>query len=154
MWWDRQGIIMKVYFEREQAVDGNTSVLQIKKNPRKAIKAKQRHKLTSGVLLMHDEAPSQNSDVISGVWLWNASASSLFSWLVTLGLLFVSENEIWTATEEIWKRQWRHGGCWRLLRGAWFSLIFLKDRETRISLANVYWCQGRLCWKTRGSSEL
>ena len=119
-----------------------------------ALFTKRCHKLTSGVLLMHGKAPSQNSDVISGVWLWNASASSLFSWLSTLGLLFASENEIWTATEEIWKRQWRHGGCWRLLRGACFSLIFLKDRKTRISLANLYWCQGRLCWKTRGSSEL
>ena len=94
---------------------------------------------------------SQNSDVISRVWLWNAFTSLLFSRLSTLGLLLASENEIWTTTEVIWKQQWRHGGCWRLLRGACFSLIFLKDRKTRISLANVYWCQGKLSWKITGS---
>ena len=61
---------MKVYFEREQAVDGNTSVLQIKKNPRKAIKAKQRHKLTSGVLLMQSNAHVKIlTYVISKLWL-------------------------------------------------------------------------------------
>ena len=68
VWWDSQGMIKKNYFEHGKTVTGNTSVEQIK-NPRKTIKAKRRHKLTSGVLLVHDKAPSQNLDVISGVWL-------------------------------------------------------------------------------------
>ena len=61
-------MIKKDYFEHGKTVAGNTSVQQIK-NPREAIKAKRRHKLTSGVLLMQGNAPSQNSDVISKVWL-------------------------------------------------------------------------------------
>ena len=68
VWWDSQGMIKKDYFEHGKTVTGNTSVQQIK-NPRKAIKSKRRHKLTSCVLLMQDNAPSQNSDVISRVWL-------------------------------------------------------------------------------------
>ena len=63
VWWDSQGMIKKDYIEHGKTVTGNTFVQQIK-NPRKAIKAKWRHKLTSGVLLMQDIAPSQNSDVI------------------------------------------------------------------------------------------
>ena len=55
VWWDSQGMIKKNYFEHEKTVAGNTSVYQIK-NPRKAIKAKWRHKLTSGVLLMQENA--------------------------------------------------------------------------------------------------
>ena len=153
VWWDNQGMIKKGYFEHGKTVTGNNSVQQIK-NPHKAIKDKQRHKLMSGVLLMQNKAPSQYSDVISKVCLWNASASPLFSWPSTLGLLDASENEIWTTTEVIWTQQWRHGGCWRLLRGACFSLVFLKDRKTRISWANVYWCQERLSWKITGSWEL
>ena len=66
--WDNQDMVKKDYFEHGKTVTGSISVQQIK-NPRKAIKAKRRHKLTSGVLLMQDKAPSQNSDVISGVWL-------------------------------------------------------------------------------------
>ena len=71
---DSQVMIKKDYFEHGKTVNGNKSVQQIK-NPRKAIKAKRRHKLTSGELLMLDNTPSQNCDVISRVWLWNASAS-------------------------------------------------------------------------------
>ena len=67
VWWDSQGMIKKDYFERGKTVTGNTFVQQIK-NPREAIKAKWRHKLTSGVLLMQDNNQSQNSDVIR-VWL-------------------------------------------------------------------------------------
>ena len=61
-------MIKKDYFEHGNTVTGNTFVQQIK-NPRKAIKAKRRHKLTSDVLLMQGNVPSQNSDVISIVWL-------------------------------------------------------------------------------------
>ena len=68
VWWDSQGLIKKDYFKHGKTVTGNTSVQQIK-NPHKAIKDKQRHKLMSGVLLMQDKAISQNSDVISKVWL-------------------------------------------------------------------------------------
>ena len=81
VWWDSLCMIKKDYFEHGKTVTGNTSVQQIK-IPRKAIKVKRRHKLTSGVLLMQGNAQSQNSDVISRVWL------------NTLGLLFASENEI------------------------------------------------------------
>ena len=66
--WDSQGMIKNDYFEHGKTVAGNISVLQIK-NSHKAIKDKRRHKLMSGVLLMQDKAPSQNSDVISKVWL-------------------------------------------------------------------------------------
>ena len=66
--WDSQGMIKKDYFEHGKTVTGNTSVQQIK-IPRKAIKVKRRHKLTSGELLMLDNTPSQNYDVISRVWL-------------------------------------------------------------------------------------
>ena len=68
VWWDSHGMMKKDYFEHGKTVTGDTSVYQIK-NPRKATKAKQRHKLTSCVLLMQDNVPSQNSDVISRVWL-------------------------------------------------------------------------------------
>ena len=68
VWWDSQGMIKKDYFEHGKTVTGNNSVQQIN-NPHKAIKDKERHKLMSGVLLMQDQAPSQNSDVISKVWL-------------------------------------------------------------------------------------
>ena len=94
--------------------------------------------------LQADVRSSQNSDVISRVWLWNASASPSFFWPSTLGLLFASENETWTTTEVIWKQQWGHGGCWRLLRGACFSLVFLTDRKTRISLAKVSMSRGTM----------
>ena len=68
VWWDSQGMTKKDYFGHGKTVSGNTSVQQIK-NPRKAIPVKWRKKLTSGVLLMQDNALSQNSDVISRVWL-------------------------------------------------------------------------------------
>ena len=55
VWWDSKSTIKKDYFEHGKTVTGNTSVQQIK-NPRKAIKAKRHHKLTSGVLLMLDNA--------------------------------------------------------------------------------------------------
>ena len=55
---------------------------------------------------MQDNTPSQNADVISRMSLWNAFASPLFSWPSILGLLFASENEIWTTTEVIWKQQY------------------------------------------------
>ena len=145
-------MIKKDYIEHGKTVTGNTSVQQKKSTQsnqgQTASQAEVRCAADAG------QRASQNSDVISRVWLWNTSASPLFSWPSTLGLLLASENEIWTTMEVIWKQQWRHGGCWRILRGACFSLIFLKDRKTRISLSNVYWCQGRLCWKTRGSLEL
>ena len=112
------------------------------KNPRNAIKAIRRGKLKSGVLLLQDNAPSQNSDVSSKAWLWNCSVSPLFFWFSTLRLLFVSENVI-TTTEVIWKQQWCHGGCWRLM-GANFSLPYRRDCKTWISWTNVYRC---LCWK-------
>ena len=67
VWWDSQDMIKKDYFEHGKTVTGNISVQQIK-NPRKAIKAKQRHKLTSDELLMLDNTPSQIYDVISRVW--------------------------------------------------------------------------------------
>ena len=54
-WWDSQDMIKKDYFEHGKTVTGNISVQQIK-NPRNAIKAKRHHKLTSGVLLMLDNA--------------------------------------------------------------------------------------------------
>ena len=66
LWWDSQGMIMKGYFEHGKTVTGNMYAQQLK-NPRKAIKAKRRDKLRSGVLLLQDKAPSQNSDVISRV---------------------------------------------------------------------------------------
>ena len=68
VWWDSQGMIKKEYFEHGKTATGNISVQQIK-IPRKAIKAKLRHKLTSDELLMLDNTPSQNYDVISRVWL-------------------------------------------------------------------------------------
>ena len=68
VWWDSKRTIKKDYFEHGKTVAGNTSEQQIK-NPRKAIEAKRRHKLTSGVLLMQGNTPSQNSDDISRVWL-------------------------------------------------------------------------------------
>ena len=68
VWWDSQDMIKKDYFEHGKTVTGNISVHQMK-NPRKAIKAKRRHKLTAGVLLMLDNDPSQNSDVSSRVLL-------------------------------------------------------------------------------------
>ena len=68
VWWDSEGMIKKDYFEHGKTVTGNTSVQQIK-NPRKEIKAKRRHKLMSGELLMLENTPSQNYDVISRVWL-------------------------------------------------------------------------------------
>ena len=68
VWWESSVMIKKDYFEHGKTVTSNTSVQQIKKS-RKAIKAKRRHKLTSSVLLMQDKEPSQNSDVISRVWL-------------------------------------------------------------------------------------
>ena len=68
VWWDSQGMIMKDYFEHGKTVTGHMYAQQLK-NPRKAIKAKRRHKLTSGVLLMQDNAQSQNSDIISRLWL-------------------------------------------------------------------------------------
>ena len=52
-------MIKKDYFEYGETVTGNTSVQQIK-NLRKAIKAKRRHKLTSGVLLMQDNPQVKN----------------------------------------------------------------------------------------------
>ena len=67
VWWDSQGMIKKDYFEHGKTVTGNTSVQQIK-NPCKAIKVKQCRELTSGMLLMQDNTPTQNSDVISRVW--------------------------------------------------------------------------------------
>ena len=68
VWWDSQGMIRKYYFEHGKTVAGNTSMQQTK-NPRKAIKAKRRHKLTSDELLVLENTPSQNYDVISRVWL-------------------------------------------------------------------------------------
>ena len=150
VWWDSQGMIKKDYIEHGKTVTRNSSVPLIKKSTQSnqgqtASQADVRCAADAGQRL------SQNSDVISRVWLWNSFASPLFSWPSTLGLLFASENEIWTTTKVIWKQQWRHSGCWRFLRGAYFSLVFLKDGRTRISLANLYWCQVRLYWKTRGS---
>ena len=66
--WESSGMIKKHCFEHGKTVNGNTSVQQIK-SAREAIKANRRHKLTPGVLLMHGYVPSQNSDVISRVWL-------------------------------------------------------------------------------------
>ena len=57
VWWDSQGMIKKDYFKHGKTVTGNISVQQIK-NPRKAIKTKRRHKLTSGELLMLGKTPS------------------------------------------------------------------------------------------------
>ena len=68
VWWDSQGMIKKDCFEYGKTVTGNAYGQQTK-NPRKAIKAKRCHKLTSGVLLMQGNTPSQNSDVISRAWL-------------------------------------------------------------------------------------
>ena len=56
VWWESLDMIKKDYFEHGNTVTGNTFVQQIK-NPHKAIKDKQRHKLMSGVLLMQDKAP-------------------------------------------------------------------------------------------------
>ena len=64
----RQCVITGYVPEHGKTVTGNTSVQQIK-NPRKAIKAKRRHKLMSDVLLMQGNTPSQYFDVISIVWL-------------------------------------------------------------------------------------
>ena len=61
-------MIKKDYFEHVKTVTGNMFAQQLK-NPRKAIKAKRRDKLRSGVLLLQDNAQSQNSDVSSKVWL-------------------------------------------------------------------------------------
>ena len=68
LWWDSQGMIMKDYFEHEKTVTGNMYAQQLK-NLRKAIKAKLRDKLRSGVLLLQDNDPSKNSDVSSRVGL-------------------------------------------------------------------------------------
>ena len=57
-WWDSHVMIKKDYFEHGKTATGNISVQQMK-NPRKAIKAKRRYKLTSCMLLMQDNAPSK-----------------------------------------------------------------------------------------------
>ena len=63
VWWDSQGMMKKDYFEHGKTVTGNTSLQQIK-NPHKAIKAKRRHKLTSGVLLMQDNVKTLTSSAV------------------------------------------------------------------------------------------